>query len=151
MSHITKLNGVQIKDVAAIKAAVAELKQKGIDCELVQNATVRMHSERETNQVGKCEYVLKLNKGQYDLGFKKQADGTYQPVMDTYGSHVGKQIGAACPMPNSAEGRAQHQAGQFMQLYAKHAATNAARAKGYQIQSATVDQSGSVQLQIVGF
>lgn len=148
MSHVTKLAGIQIKDVAAIRAAVADLQAKGVQCELVEDAVPRMHGQREEVAVGKCDYVLKLPNGKYDVGFKKQADGSYQAVMDTFGNHVGGQIGASCPMPNTREGQAQHQMGQFMQNYAKHAAMNAARAKGHQVDGCTVDASGKVQLQI---
>lgn len=148
MSHVSKLKGMKIKDVAAMQAAAQDLRAKGINCELVQNAVPRMHGQREEQAVGTCDYVLKLPNGSYDVGFKKQADGSYEAVMDTYGNHVGKQIGASCPLPNTAEGRMQHQMGQFMQNYAKNAAMNAARAKGHMVKGATVDQSGNVKLVI---
>lgn len=149
MSHVSKLSGMKIKDEAAMRAAVADLTAKGIKCELVQNAVPRMHGQREEQAVGKCDYVLKLPNGKYDVGFKKQSDGTFQAVIDTYGNHVGGQIGAACPMPNSAEGRVQHQMGQFMQNYAKHAAMNAARAKGMNVLGATVDETtGDVKVRL---
>ena len=150
MSHITKVGGVAIKDVNAMKSAVQELNEKGIKCSLVENSTVRMHSTRETQAVGNCEYVLKLN-GQYDVGFKKQADGSYEPVMDTYGNHVGNQIGAKGAAPRHGAELAQHQMGQFLQPYAKHAAMNAARAKGYMVQGCVTDAQGRMQLTIGGF
>jgi hypothetical protein len=90
--------------------------------------------------------VLKLPLSKYDVGFQKQANGTYLPITDLYGGHVAGQLGAACPMPNSAEGRSQHAVGKLMQGYAKHAATNAARAKGYTVERSYLDANGAVQL-----
>jgi len=151
MSHVTRVGGVKIKDVAAMKSAVQELVKKGVRCELVENQVPRMHGEAEHRRVGKCEYVLKLHSGSYDVGFKKQTDGTYEAVIDTYGSHVGKQIGAACPMPNTAEGRAQHQMGQFMQQYTRHAVINAERAKGRMVEDCIIDAQGKMHLTISGY
>lgn len=147
MSHTTKISGVKIKDIDALQKAVADLKAKGIDCDLVQNAQPRMYYG---SQHGKCDYVLKLNKGDYDVGFDKDKDGAYVPVYDEHMNKVGKHIGATCPMPDTKEGRAQHQIGQLMQGYAKHAAINQAQREGYMVTNSQIDQNGSVVLTIGG-
>lgn len=97
-----------------------------------------------------CDYVLKL-AGAYDVGLQKQSDGSYEPVFDTYQNHVGKQIGATCPMPNTPQGRQQHQMGQFLQAYAEEAARNKALSEGFMVESSTTDNEGNVQLVLAGY
>jgi hypothetical protein len=147
MSHTTKLKAVEIKDVSALFAAVADLRASGVNCELVQNAKPRMYYN---DQHGECAFVLKLPDTRYDVGFDRQADGSYAPVFDEWQGYVGSQIGAACPMPNTQEGRAQHAIGKFLQNYAKHAAMNAAIAQGYMVEGTEVDADGNVHLLLAG-
>lgn len=145
MSHTTTLKGVVIKDVAALRAAVAELIQQGVNCALLENTKPRMYySEQHT----KCDFVLNLKDGQYDVGFDKQADGSYRPVFDEWGRHISGQIGAACPLPTTAEGRAQHKIGKLLQSYQKHVAINAAVMAGYAVEGAITDDQGNIQLTI---
>jgi hypothetical protein len=146
MSHVTRLKGVKITDVRAVEAAVKKLQAKGIKCSLVTNQKPRVHG-MDASPV--CEYVLKLN-GAYDVGLQRKEDGSYEPVFDTYQNHVGNQIGATCPMPNTAGGRQQHQMGQFLQAYAEEAARNQAAAQGYMVESSTCDAEGNVNLVLVG-
>jgi hypothetical protein len=146
MSHVTKLKGVKITDLRAVQAAVAKLQQKGIKCSLVQNQKPRVHG---MDAAPVCEHVLKLN-GAYDVGLQKQKDGSYEPVFDTYMNHVGKEIGATCPMPNTPAGRQQHQMGQFLQAYAEEAAKNQAIAQGYLVESTSTDNDGNVHLTLGG-
>lgn len=148
MSHTTRVNTVKIQDVRALRSAVQDLKNSGVNCELEENARPRMYFKQQEVQ---CDYVLRLKDGKYDLGFEKQADGSYTPIFDEHANYVGGQIGAACPMPNTKEGRTQHQIGRFMQNYAKHAAMNAARDKGQLVESCTVDNQGRVKITIGGF
>lgn len=147
MSHTTTLKAVQIRDIAALRAAVAELQQAGIKCQLAEKTKPRMFYG---NQHGECDYVLQLTDSRYDVGFDRQTDGSYAPVFDEWGGHVGQQIGAACPMPDTPEGKAQHAIGKLMQGYAKHAAVNAATAQGYYVESTQVDEQGNVHLTIAG-
>lgn len=150
MSHTTKLKTIKIKDLRALESAVNDLKAKGVDCELRRNEVPRMYNEAQSRATGQCDYVLRLNKSPYDVGFTKEADGTYSPVFDEWNGRVGSQIGATCPMPNTKEGKAQHAIGQFMQNYAKHATINAARAKG-QMVNQSVDTKGNVVLTVSGY
>lgn len=143
MSHTTTLRGVQIRDIAALSSAVADLKAKGVNCDLISNARPRMYYG---NQHGVCDYVLKLPNSQYDVGFDRQADGSYAPVFDEWAGSVAGQIGATCPMPTSAEGKVQRQIGQLLQNYAKHAAINAAVAQGHTVESCTQDEEGNLNL-----
>lgn len=145
MSHTTTLKGVLIKDISALRAAVNDLKIAGVNCDLVENAKPRMYY---SNQHNNSAYVLKLHDGQYDVGFDKQADGTYAPVFDEWGRHVSGKIGASCPMPNTAEGKAQHAIGQLLQSYQKHVAINAAVMQGYSVEGTHTDNEGNIHLVI---
>lgn len=148
MSHTTTLKAVQIRDLDALRAAVAELQASGVNCELVQDAVPGMYYG---TQHSKCDYVLKFPEAtyggkRYDLGFDRQADGSYAMVFDDWQSTLRNQIGAACPLPDTAEGKAQHAVGRFTQAYAKHAAMNAAMAQGYMVEGTEIDQDGNVHL-----
>ncbi len=149
MSHTTELKSVVIRDVAALRQAVEALaNERGIRCHLVENSKPRMYSASQGPQ---CEYVLKLEDGPYDVGFKQQEDGTFIPVFDEWNKHVAGQVGAdvnVCPIPTTAEGRAQHQIGQVMQEYAKAAAINAAVAQGYVVNGTTTDDGGNVHIHV---
>jgi hypothetical protein len=147
MSHTTSLKSVAIRDVAAIRAAVDELKQSGVNINLLENAKPRMFYE---NQHGNCAFVLQLPDSRFDIGLDAQADGTYAPVFDEWQGYIGKQVGATCPMPNTPEGKAQHQIGRFLQGYAKHAAINAATSQGYMVEGTSTDEHGNVHLTLTG-
>ena len=147
MSHTTKLNQICIRDVGAMKQAVMALQQKGIKCNLLENTKPRMYY---TEQGPTCDYVLRLDNAKHDVGFQKQKDGTYSPVLDTWGGHVKNEIGATCPMPNTPEGKAQHNIGQFMQEYSKAATVNAAIQQGYVVESTETDQNGNIHLTLAG-
>lgn len=123
------------------------LKAKGINCDLLENTKPRMYSNRQSPE---CEYVLRLHDGSYDVGFKQQKDGTYTPVLDTWNNQVSNQIGATCPMPNTAEGRAQHAIGQFHHEYSKAATINAALQQGFTVESTEIDENGYEHITLTG-
>jgi len=150
VSHTTTLKSVSIKDASAIRQAVAKLKASGVNIELRENEKPRMYY---SNQHGKCDFVLKLSNGSYDVGLEKQADGSYAPVFDEWAGHVANSLGSdvnVCPMPNTPEGRAQHQIGKFMQAYTECAAVNTAAAQGYIVDGSYTDDSGNVHLMLSG-
>ena len=150
MSHTTTLKGLSIKDTAAIVSAITEMKAAGIKCELLRDTAPRMYYG---NQHGVCAYVVKLNDSRYDLGLDLQKDGTYSTVFDEWGHDISNLIGAdasMCPLPHTAEGKAQHGIGKFMQSYAKFAAMNAAVAQGYMVENAFTDDKGTVHLTLGG-
>lgn len=151
MSHTTKLKSIAIRDISALRSAVAEIKASGVECELVEKQTPRMYSPQQEKDLGVCDYVLRLPNSRYDVGFEKQQDGSYIPVFDDWNNQVGSQIGAACPMPGTKEGNAQHAIGRFMQSYLKHATTNIARAKGQMVQSCHVNPNGEIKLVLSGY
>lgn len=150
MSHTTTIKSVAIRDAAAIQRAVADLQAKGVNCRLEADAKPRMYYTRQEEQ---CDYVLRLDGAVYggrtfDVGFIKNADGTYRVIMDEWGSAISGQIGAACPLPGTPEGNAQHVIGQFLQEYSKNAAINAASAQGYMVSNTYLDNDGNYQIEI---
>lgn len=147
MSHTTTIGDVAINDLNALQAAVRAMQEKGVNCELIQNAKPRMYYP---DQHGNCEYVLRLHDSQYDVGFQKQADGSYSPVFDEWAGHVGNQIGATGAVCNLAENRAKANIGQLMQQYAMAAATNAAQSQGYHVENSYIDTEGNAKLVIAG-
>lgn len=147
MSHITTLRNIAIKDVQAMRAAVADLKNKGINIDLLENAQPRGYGGRLQPETA---FVLKLHDAAYDVGLTKNENGEYVPGFDEWSGAVGEQIGASCPMPDTSEGRAQHCIGQFLQAYGKHAAINAAVAQGMSVESTSTDADGNVHISLIG-
>ena len=131
MSHTTTVKAL-IKDKQAIKAAAREL---GLD--LQTNVSPRLYYNHQHPE--KSDFVLKL-KGRYDVGLDKQSDGTYALAFDAHGGDVFNQCGNNKVMgPSRAVAK-------FVQTYAKHAAINAATAKGYMVSGTTVDKEGNVNI-----
>jgi len=145
VSHTTTIRGLAIKDVGAIRRAVAELQSKGVKISLAENTKPRMYYRQQEVM---CDFVLKLENANYDVGLVKQADGTYNVITDEYGGTVARAVGASCPVPKTAEERALWAIGQFGQQYARFAAINAATAQGYMIERDYFDEHGNVQLEV---
>lgn len=130
MSHTTTLKSVAISDVEALQQAVDFLVANGLNASLVENAKPRMYY---ANQYGVCDYVLRLNDCVYDVGFAKQADGTYAPVFDSWGGHIQKQIGnpSSCPVPKTEEERQAAAVASLLNAYGVHAAKRQLESDGY--------------------
>lgn len=124
MSHFTSIK-TQIKDVVALKAAVAEL-----GLALLENTDARGY----INNTQRGEFVIKL-KGPYDVAVNKQRDGTYGLTTDWWDGHVEREVGT--------------QFGKLLQLYAVHKASLEARRKGLTVQR-TRKQDGTIKLVIGG-
>lgn len=159
MSHTTEIKSVPIRDIVALRQAVAELKQKGIKCELKEKIKPRMYYE---NQHGVCDYVLKLDNSAYDIGFEavlgdnKKVD-YYKLILDVYRGDIQRQVGITDEQAKALEARTGTKVepgvravGQLSQLYAKNAAMNSARLRGWNVRSSTVDESGNIQLVLAG-
>lgn len=144
MSHTSTVKSVPIRDVGALKAAVAELRQS-IGCRLEENTRPRAYY---SDQIAVCPYVLRLDNSRYDVGFVLQADGSYLPQFDDWGGDIGRQIGA---QNNRLERDPATSIGRLSQLYTKHSAINAAIAQGYLVESCEQDAAGNLQLTVAGF
>jgi hypothetical protein len=98
MSHTATVSTVPIKDIRALTRCVEELKAKGVNVELVQNAVPRMYYANQIRlhlkekgkklqyhpNVEECDYVLKVNDAYYDVGFLKDEKGNLVPLFDDY-------------------------------------------------------------------
>ena len=154
MSHVTKLKSVPIRDGKALLAAVKELQKLGVKCELEQNAKPRLWSDSQAQQLGDCEYVLRLKDARFDVGFKAEYEEKngrkvlkqYNAYTDTYGGSVAKAIGmdvSQLPKGTSYETAAM---ARLSQLYTKHATLNQARAMGYSARQIKQSADGSLQI-----
>lgn len=141
MSHTTTVKA-DIRSVAAIKAAVSELKKAGVNIELLTNVKPRMYyADQHPNP---SEFVLKLPDSRYDIGLDKQSNGTYAMAFDAWGGDIQKHVGDMRCSDNAMKPVAR-----FVQTYTKHAAIQAAMAKGYSVSGCTVDaKTGAVNLTI---
>jgi len=167
MSHSTLIKSVPIKDLQALRQAVAELAQKGVRCTLQQNHEPRMYYPQQLKkdldrQTAEADYVLCLHDAYYDVALLRNADGQFEPVFDDYGSpsysvpatqtgkgpirqFIGVPVPDGTPYDNE---RLSYSIGKFLQLYTKHATINAARAQGYMIENTEVDAKGNIQITI---
>ena len=146
MSHTTTIRSVGIRDTQAIEQAVSKLKAAGVQVELKTNCKPRMFYD---NQGEVCEYVLGL-AGKYDVGLKKQADGTFAPMFDEWGSHVANVLGATGSRPANRDDAMLHQIGKFLQAYTECATVNAAVSQGYMVSGSSTDAAGNVCLILEG-
>lgn len=144
MSHNTTIDEIVFTDIDALKMAVADLNKLGIKSRLVENEVPRAYS---SGQMGKAPYVLKLENGQYDVGFYFDRDKKgYVATADFYQGHIQKQIGATVRKGESA---AQGQMGKLFQSYAVNAATRQAVRQGYSVRRVN-KSDGGVQLIMTG-
>ena len=144
MSHTSTINAVVISDVAALRAAIDELKRNGVKCDLLENAVPRAYY---TNQAGleQAPYVVQLHDARYDVGLYAREDGKgFEARADLFLNSVQGQIGS-----ERSDGESHEQAamGKLFNLYAVHAATRKATQQGYRVTRIN-KANGAVQLQI---
>lgn len=138
MSHITVVK-TEFRDPAAIIAAAEAM---GLTVE--RNTTARYFGNRQSEL---CDLVVKL-PGRYDLGFKRQANGTYSFVCDE--ELLGGRYGTD-GFGRNDPGRAiiGEEGKRFRQEYAVQKAMMTARRKGQSVQRINLP-NGKVQLRIQG-
>ncbi len=123
MSHFTDIK-TQIKDLAALKAACAEL---GLTVE--ENAEARGFAD---NRI-RAEHVIRLH-GPYDVALNRQPDGTYAVTADLWNGYVEQELGKDF--------------GKLKQLYGVHKTVLEARRKGLTVRRTTAP-NGSICLALV--
>ena len=155
MSYITKINGVKVRSVSALRAVVAELKKEGVNCTLEQGGVPRMYYGDQFSKAGygeQVDFTLKLS-GRYDIGFCKETSGKnkgcYTAVFDSYGGDIARSVGS------SADGRRTGgmsgnaaDIGKLMQKYSKHLMLQTAQSKGMTVQGMTTDANGQLHLTV---
>lgn len=142
MSHTTTIKDIVFADLTALQAAADDLRDRGIDCNLIENAIPRAYYD---NQLGEAPYVLRLNESRYDVGFY-QEDGTegLVPKCDLYANEISRQLGAKQEEGVSREAAA---IGKLRNAYAVAATTNQAIQSGATVNRVD-NEDGSVQLVI---
>jgi hypothetical protein len=141
MSHVATVN-VEVKDLAALKAAVKEL-----GAEFVENVrTYKWYGRSvgdyplpkgmKASDLGKCDHVIRVPGVQYEVGIVKRGNG-YVLAYDFWGPGQGllKAFGKDCT--------------RLVQMYGVHKATQEARRKGLSVQR-VAKKDGTVQLRIGG-
>ncbi len=138
MSHITAIT-VQIKSLAALRAAVAEFGAEFIEgkttYEWYGRTTGPVPAGLKAEELGKCSHVIRIPGVKYEIGVVHRPDGTYTLAYDSWGDGQGllKKFGEGC--------------GKLVQSYAVHTATMAAKAKGMLVRRQTQD-NGAIKLVI---
>ena len=91
MSHTTTIGQILFADEAALRAAAEELKDRGVNCDLIEAAIPRAYY---ANQMSQADLVLKLHDSRYDVGFYPNQDGKLEARCDLWGGDVASQLGA---------------------------------------------------------
>ncbi len=146
MSHTTKIAGIKITEVSALRKAITELAKSGVKIELLENAVPRAYYQNQQG-MGKADFVVKLADAAYDIGLYKQADGSYEPRTDFFGGSVERVLGAKA---SKKENMDQARLGKMMQLYGIHAATEKATKQGYSVRR-QAGKDGEMKLVLTGF
>jgi len=138
MSHVTTIS-IEIKDLAALVAAAKEL-----GCEWRENQThyawygksvgdYPLPDGIKREDLGKCAHAIRVPGVEYEVGVVRKPDGKYTLAYDFWGPGQGllKKLGENCS--------------KLSQMYAVHAATRAAKAKGLLVQRKNQD-NGAIKL-----
>ncbi len=146
MSHTTTIKSVAIKDIAALKSAIAELNSKySRNITLTENKVPRMYYDSQAAEVGNCPYVINLGTGsRYDVGLKYDENNNLYPIMDIHGGDIRSQLGTNCKEGSDSE----RAIGELMQLYTKNAAINSATSQGYIVEQITTLEDGRIELTV---
>ena len=142
MSHTVSIKDVDIVNVSALKAAVREMQQKGVSCELLENVVPKAYYNNQAGMDTAAEFVLRSEQSPYDVGFYKtqnaQGKTVYEPRTDTFMGHIQKLYG-----------NSKSHLGKLTQLYSVHAVTQQAVRQGYRVQRKE-QQDGTITLSVVG-
>lgn len=145
MSHTSTISSILISDTAALRATVAELKSKGVRCDLLENAIPRSYSSMQEGMNTKAPFVVKLHDAQFDVGLYESNDGKgLEARTDFWNGSVERQLGVK---PGEGDDAEQAKMGKLYQTYAVQAATRKAVQQGYRVNRVN-KQDGGVQLQI---
>ena len=78
MSHNVLIKNVKIVSITALRRAITELSNEGIQVSFEETNTFRTYR----GQSNKCDYCVRLPGQPYDVGLVKQSDGSYLPYLD---------------------------------------------------------------------
>ena len=127
MSHFTKCE-LKMTNLAAIKAALADLQMKSEFAEEHQQVTVRGY------RGDTLKAAIKIDMGQYDIGVIANEHGTYDLVADWWGVETTKGV-------SEAEFK-----DQLSQRYQYHNVKQACEDKGWALEEELNEEDGSIRL-----
>lgn len=127
MSHFTKCE-LKMTNLAAIKAALADLQMKFEAAEEHQLVTVRGY------RGDTLKAAIKVDMGQYDIGVIANEQGTYDLVADWWGVETTKGV-------SEAEFK-----DQLSQRYQYHNVKQACEEKGWALEEEVNEEDGSIRL-----
>lgn len=142
MSHNVSIAGVKITDLNALQAAISELQQEG--------SRITFEPEGKAfrtwpGQPNSCDAVIRLPAERFDVGLRKQADGSYVPIFDHM---LNNNQSISCEVPtreNRMDGR--FALGRLLQRYAVCVAEQQAAAEGHMV-SRNKDDAGNIVLTV---
>lgn len=146
MSHTTKIPGIKIVSVSALRSAVAELAKQGIKITLKEKAKPRAYYAQQEG-MGVADFVVELGDSSYDVGLYKQADGSYEPRFDAWAGNIERILGAKA---SKAENTDQAKLGKLMQMYGVMVATEKAKKQGLVVRRIE-GKDGAIKLVLNGF
>lgn len=91
MSHNTTIGQIFFANEQALRDAAVELRERGVDCELIEAAMPRAYSH---GQLPEAPMVLKLNRSRYDVGFYPSDQGL-EAKCDLWGGDIARELGEA--------------------------------------------------------
>jgi hypothetical protein len=127
MSHFTKCE-LKMTNLAAIKAALEDLKMQFEAAEEHQQVTVRGY------RGDTLKAAIKVDMGQYDIGVIANEHGTYDLVADWWGVETTKGV-------SEAEFK-----DQLSQRYQYHNVKQACEEKGWALEEEVNEEDGSIRL-----
>ena len=148
MSHTTKIATTPIRDVMALRTAVKNLQSMGVKIKLLEGTSPRMfYSNQLTKHLGRqdenCDFVLRLEDSNYDVGLIKNSKGVYEPVFDSWDGQVQSQLGNNIPSEEHCKLTKDElltvPISKFMMEYTKEATINQAVSDGYIVDSCELD------------
>jgi hypothetical protein len=150
MSHNVSLDGVIFSDLKALRAAIEELNKEQVSAkyEFIETPTsIRGWYGAQTN----VDAAIKLAGYKYDIGFTKQPDGSFKPVLEDMFNEPGI---TAQPGTESLDGKVcQYRPmdgiiGKLSQRYAVIVAEINARAMGAMTRRINA-QGGQIHLEVL--
>lgn len=145
MSHTAAIKAITIVSITALRSAIEELRQTGVNIVLTENATPRAYFANQAG-MGKADFVVGLPSCPYDIGLYKKEEGGYEARTDFYMGHISGQLGARASSPETRE---QAQMGKLFQMYGIHATIEQARRKGHMV-NRRQKEDGTVLLELTG-
>lgn len=141
MSHMVEVK-LRIKDLSALRAACNELGFEFIENQKTYKWFGRwvgdspMPEGMTKADLGKCDHAIKVPGSTYEVGLRKQADGSFTLAYDWWNS-------------GGLKDKLGQNAGPLVQSYAKHKAVRELRRKGFRLGGVRTLKNGAIELEML--